>query len=495
MMLAQEVRLLEVAGFDIRAVLAEIILAAGGMVVLLAGAFLPRRRRGLVTGLALAVVLGAGTWVALSIGDLVPIRAFDEAVAFDGFAMYFKLLLLSGAALSIIAAQSFLQSEDGSAGEYYGLAIFATAGMMLMASATDLIVLFLALETFSLALYALAAFRRNRLDSQEGALKYFLTGSFSSAFFLYGTALLYGATGTTRFIGIAAAVRDLTVVDQALLAGGLALVLMGLLFKVAAVPFHMWTPDAYQGSPAPVAGFMAAGSKAAGFAALLRLLVVVFPALVWDWRPVVSGVAVLSMVAGSVIAVAQTNVKRVLAYSAIAHSGFLLVGLSSANSRGISGSLFYLGVYSFTIIGAFAIVYAVGKPGEFSVDIDDFRGLWNRRPFLAVTFALLLVSLTGIPPTAGFWAKFEVFSAAYSAGQEPLVVVGMMSSAVASFVYLKIIVGMFLEDEKQWSADEHPATAPSIGTVVLLAGAVVVVLGVFPVPLLDLVRSAGFVFR
>lgn len=477
---------------SIRSAAPLIVVAVGAITLLVFGSFLKRNSSSLLAALSLVVIGGAFGFALWNLGHSV--RAFDETIASDGFSVYFQLLLLAAAGLTVLTSHHFLDQEGEPATEFYGLMLFSTAGMMLMALATDLILVFLALETFSLALYVLAAFRRTRLDSQEGALKYFLTGSFSSAFFLYGTALIFGATGTTRFIGIAIQVKEVSVLSEPLLAGGLALVIVGLAFKIAAVPFHMWTPDAYQGSPSPVSGFMAAGSKAAGFAVLLRLVVAVFPAFIWDLRPVLIGLAVTSMVVGSVVAVAQTNIKRMLAYSAIAHSGFLLIGVIAANARGVSGSMFYVGAYGFTILGAFAVIYTVAGRGDQRVQIDDLRGLWSRQPFLAGTFAVLLVSLAGIPPTAGFWAKWEVFYAAISAHQTPVVVVAVTMSMVAAFFYLRIIVFMFLEPPQDWMGPA-PSTAPSSGLVITLVCALVIFLGLFPTPLLDLVRHAHFAFR
>lgn len=479
---------LKIVGVSIWAVAPEIILSAGGMLLLVIGSGLKRGAQYLLLTLSLLILGGGAAAAMLSTAHVRP-SAFAGTVALDGFAIFFKLVLIGGAMLSVLAAHHFLHYERAPATEFFGLVMFATVGMMLMASATDLILLFVALETFSLALYVMAAFRRSRLDSQESALKYFLTGSFSSAFFLYGTALAYGAVGSTRLSAISSAISK-GQGSSGLLLAALALLLIGLAFKIGAVPFHMWTPDAYQGAPSPAVGFMAAGSKAAGFAALLRLLIATFPQTGIDWKPVVMVLSVASMLLGSVVAVAQTNIKRMLAYSAIAHSGFLLLGVIASNDRGVSGSLFYLAVYTFTIVGAFAVVYAVGRPGEPRIGLDDFKGLWSRQPFLAITFALLLVSLAGIPPTGGFWAKFEVFSAAAASGDYALVVVGVLSSAVAAFFYLRIIVLMFLSDESDWGTELEPSPAPGAGFALIVACAVVLVLGVLPSPLLDLAREA-----
>ncbi len=484
MMALQELR---IPGVSLIAVAPEVILSAGGLVLLVTGSFL--KGRATVLFMSLLTLTGATVAAVLSTGR--DFTAFSGAVVLDDFAVFVKLILLAVAAISILVSGQLLDDERAPAPEFLGLVMFATAGMMLMASASDLMLLFLALETFSLALYVLVAFRRGRADSQEGALKYFLMGSFSSAFFLYGIALVYGATGTTRLEGIRAYAREIPVLGQGLLAAGLALLLVGLAFKVAAVPFHMWTPDAYQGAPSPVAGFMAAGSKAAGFAALIRVLFSVFPSLVWDWRPVIVILSVISMVVGSVVAIVQTNVKRMLAYSAIAHSGFLLVGVASANSRGVSGALFYLGAYAVTVLGAFAVVYGVGRPGEPFVHIQNYRGLGKTRPFLAWTLVLFLASLAGIPPTAGFFAKFEVLSAAVSAGLTGLAVVAVVASAAAVFFYFRIIWLMFFEEPEGWAEGaDQPATALPLGLAVILTAVAVAFLGIVPGIVLDLASSS-----
>ena len=490
MMLAKEA--LVIPGVSLGAIGPEAIVSGGALVILIVGAGLKRPRPHMLGGISV-VFLVAGAVVA-AIAGRRELFAFDSALALDGFATFFKIILALIGVVGVLASSYFLDSEKAPATEYFGLMLLATAGMMLMTSAADLIVIFLALETFSLALYTLAAFRRGRLDSQEGALKYFLTGSFSSAFFLFGVALIYGGTGSTRLPAISQRITDDDILSQPLLVAGLALVLVGLAFKVAAVPFHMWTPDAYQGSPAPVSGFMAAGSKVAGFAALLRILVATVPTLVDDWRPVIAALAIISMIVGAVVAVVQTNVKRMLAYSSIAHSGFLLTGVAAANPRAVSASLFYLAAYTFTIIGAFAVVYAVGNPGEDRVSLNDYRGLWSSRPFLAGCLALLLISLAGVPPTAGFWAKFEVFSAAADAGLYPLVVIGVLTSAIAAFFYVRVIVQMFLEEGPEW-AGRPVGTFFSTGTALLICCGVALVLGVFPAPLLDFARSSTLLIR
>jgi NADH-quinone oxidoreductase subunit N len=481
-----------VPGANLRAVAPEGILAAGGMVLLIAGAGFRKRRPGFLAVATLIILALAGAAALLGAGRSE--GAFDNRIALDGFATFFKVLLVAAAAVAVATAYAYLRQEEAPQPELFALVLFSTAGMMLMASAADLLVIFVALETFSLAFYVLSAYRRNRRDSQEASLKYFLTGSFASAFLLYGIALTYGALGTTRVLGLGALPAG-AVPARGLLPVGLALVLVGLGFKASAVPFHMWTPDVYQGAPAPLVGFMAAGAKIAAFAAALRVLTTGFPMLQAQWRPAVVVVAVLTMVLGSVVAVVQSNVKRMLAYSAIAHSGYLLIGVAAGTPQGVPASVFYLAAYSFTILGAFAVVYAVGGPGEQRVTVEDYRGLGSRRPWLAVALALMLISLAGVPPTIGFWAKFEVFGAGVAAGLTPLVVVGVLTSAVAAFFYLRLVGVMFLDESEQWATDVRERTAPGLGAAVVVVSLAVAVVGLIPQPLIDLARHATFAIR
>jgi NADH-quinone oxidoreductase subunit N len=483
---------LTVPGATLRAVAPEGILAVGGMVLLVVGASLRKHRPGALAGMTLLVLIAAGVAALFGIGHTQ--GAFDNRIALDGFATFFKVLLVCVSAVGVCASYSYLKQEEGPQPELFALILFATAGMMLMASAGDLIVVFVALETFSLCFYILSAYRRNRPDSQEASFKYFLTGAFSSAFLLYGIALTYGALGTTRLLGLGALS---TLPHKGLLPVGLALVIVGLGFKVAAVPFHMWTPDAYDGAPAPISGFMAAGSKIAGYAVLLRLLTSAFPLLTNEWRPAIIALAVVTMAVGSVVAVVQTNVKRMLAYSAIAHSGFLMIGVAAGTARGVSASLFYLAAYSFTILGAFAVVYAVAGPGEERIQIGDYRGLARRRPWLACALTLLLLSLAGIPPTLGFWAKFQVFGAGVGAGLTWVAVVGVISSSIAAFFYLRLVGLMFLDDPTGWTEGEakSQASSPGLTIAIALATLSVIVVGLAPQWLINLAQKATFVVR
>lgn len=389
--------------------------------------------------------------------------------------------------------------------EVFPLALFAVGGMLVFPSANDLLTLFIALEVFSLPLYLLCALaRRKRLMSQEAAVKYFLLGSFSSAFLLFGIALLYGFAGSVSYGTIAkvvdGSIQEIdpaladTMGNDALLLIGAAMIVMGLLFKVGAVPFHMWTPDVYQGAPTPVTGFMAAATKVAAFGALLRLLYVVLPGLRWDWRPVMWGVVILTMLAGAIVAITQTDIKRLLAYSSIAHAGFILAGVIAMTPDGISSVLFYLAAYSFVTIGAFAVVTLVRDAGGEATHLSKWAGLGRRSPLVAAVFAVFLLAFAGIPLTSGFSGKFAVFKAAAEGGAGALVVVGVISSAIAAFFYIRVIVLMFFSEPK---ADGPTVAVPSplTMTAIGVGVAVTLVLGVAPQYFLDLANQAGVFVR
>ncbi|MFD9114952.1 NADH-quinone oxidoreductase subunit NuoN [Streptomyces bottropensis] len=517
--------------------LAPLLIVLGSAVVgILAEAFLPRRSRhraqvsvavlGLAAALGAVIALFADGRYATDKAGL----AAMGAVAVDGPALFLQGVILM---TSIVAVLSFAErrleprgadgalvgafapqlaavpgSEAETAAartgfattEVFPLTMVAVGGMLLFPAAADLLTMFVALEVFSLPLYLLCALaRRRRLLSQEAALKYFLLGAFASAFFLFGTALMYGYAGTVSLGGIADVIAGRsaagpalgsTTANNTLLLTGLAMLGVGLLFKIGAVPFHSWTPDVYQGAPTPVTGFMAATTKVAAFGALLRLLYVALPDLVWDWRPVLSGVAVLTMIVGAVLAVSQTDVKRLLAYSSIAHAGFLLMGVLSASQAGVSAVLFYLAAYSLVTFAAFTTVTLVRDAGGEASRLPDWAGLGRRSPLLAAVFSLFLLTFAGIPLTSGFTGKFAVFQAALMSGAVPLVIVGVLSSVVAAFAYVRIIVLMFFSKPQP---DGPSVAVPSALTIISIGFGVLVALalGLLPQYFLDLVDTAS----
>jgi NADH-quinone oxidoreductase subunit N len=374
--------------------------------------------------------------------------------------------------------------------EVYPLTLFAVGGMLLFPAANDLLTMFIALEVLSLPLYLLCGLaRRRRLLSQEAAMKYFLLGAFSSAFFLFGVAMLYGYAGSVQLSAIAAAAQS-TTASTTLLFAGLALLGIGLLFKIGAVPFQAWKPDVYQGAPTPVTALMASCTLVSAFGALLRVFYVAFGQLTWDWRPALWAVAILTMLVGSIVALTQRDVKRLLAYSSIAQAGYILTGVIAANTAGLSGSLFYLAAYGFATVGAFAIVTLVRDHGGEASHLSSWAGLGKRSPLVAGLFALFLIAFAGIPLTSGFTGKFAVFRAAIQGGALPLVVVGVISSAILAFPYVRVIVLMFFSEP----ATEGPVVVkPSAytGMAVALGAAATVVLGIIPQPLLSLANHAA----
>ncbi len=472
-------------------------------------AFVPNKlRRSVQPGLAIAGFLAAFIAVCLLHSHREILAA--GAVALDGPALFLEgtILLLGIASVmlvseprvgSLVARAAVLPGSVGARAqqtstetqtEAYPLMAFAVAGMMLFSASNTLLVMFVALEVLSLPLYLLAGLaRRRRLLSQEAALKYFLLGAFSSAFFIYGLALIYGYAGTVSLGGIAAA-TGVSGKNDILLYLGLALLGVGLFFKIGAAPFHAWTPDVYQGSPTPITAFMAAGTKVAAFGALIRVLYVSFGPLRWDWRPILWGVAILTMAVGAIIAITQRDVKRMLAYSAIAHAGFILVGVAATSTAGLSSSMFYLVTYGFTTIAAFGIVTLVRAGDSEANDLSSWQGLGKRSPALAGTFAFLLLALAGIPLTSGFTGKFAVFQAAERGGATTLVVVGLVASAIAAFFYVRVIVLMFFSEP---ALDGPVIARPSVLTygAIGIGTLVTLVLGVAPQPLLELANHAA----
>lgn len=491
--------------------IAPLLLVLGVAVVgVLVEAFVGRNARYYAqVPLAFLGLAGAFGWtVALAWRDNPHHVAAEGALGVDGPTLFIQgtILVLSLLSLLLIAERpgghfaaqasalpgSEAEQRTAEAGitqtEVFPLMMFAVGGMIMFPAANDLLTMFVALEVMSLPLYLLCGLaRRRRLLSQEAAVKYFLLGAFSSAFFLYGVALLYGYAGSVRLSDISAQIgRDAG--SETLLLAGVALLSVGLLFKLGGVPFHMWKPDVYQGAPTPITALMASGTVVAAFGGILRVFYVAFETLRWDWRPVLWGVAILTMVAGSLIAITQTDIKRLLAYSSIAHAGFLLLGVIASSPHGLSSTLFYLLAYGFTSVGAFAVITMVRDTGGEAGHLSRWAGLGKRSPVVAGVFALFLLAFAGIPLTSGFTGKFAVFKAAVEGGATPLVIIAVISSAIAAFFYVRVIVVMFFSEP---DADGPiVVTGPATAVAVALGVAATVVLGVIPQPVLDLAGQA-----
>jgi NADH-quinone oxidoreductase subunit N len=460
------------------------VVACFGMLVLLYEVFSsPRSDAAAVLWLS-QIGLAAGAVTTFLLIDK-NITAFGDTFALDGVVHVANLVFLLAASLTLFMAYGYLEMIHVRAREFYPLVLFATSGMMIMAGARDLIVLFLGLEIMSVATYVLAGIHRRDKASGEAALKYFVLGAFASAFLLYGIAVLYGATGATGYAGIAAGLRA---APQLAVLGGVALLIVGLGFKVGAVPFHFWTPDVYQGAPSAVTAMMAVGIKTAAFVGLARLFLSGLVGLHLDWAMVLWWIAALTMTVGNVIAIAQTNVKRMLAYSSIAHAGYLLVPIVTGTARGGGAVMFYLMTYAFTTLGAFAVVIALGVKGDANESIEDYQGLSERRPLLAGAMALFMLSLTGIPPLAGFAGKLYLIEAAVKAGYVGLAVVTVLNSAIATYYYLGVVIAMYMKDPVKPEAAREPRPYLAFSLVVAVVGTIV--FGIFPSSVLDFARAS-----
>jgi NADH-quinone oxidoreductase subunit N len=528
----QSLAITPVQNLDFTLLLPEIILSAAGVIVMLVDAFARRRAQRWVTGavslagVAASAVATVGLWDAAR-GGAEP-AGFGGMVVLDTMRLSFTLVFLVVAALTILVSMIWVEWEGLPAGEFHTLLLFATVGMMLMSSGNDLVMLFLGLEILSIATYVMAGFRRTDVRSNESSLKYFILGSFSSAFLLFGIALVYGATakvipaapplgtaaaqqaimaGTTNISEIAERLDDS--LYPPLLFAGAALMLIGFGFKIASAPFHVWTPDVYEGAPTPVTAFMAAGPKAAGFAAFMRVFLFAFPfvaaagaargagAQLHDaWLSALWVLAVLTMTVGNVVALVQTNVKRMLAYSSIAHAGYALVGFVAAGAAqseermhsAVAAVVFYLLSYAVMNLGAFAVVTVVARSGDRRTDVEDYRGIGFQSPALSLTLSLFLLSLLGVPLTAGFMGKVVVFSEALGEGYKWLVIIGVLNTAISVYYYLRLIVVMFFRERTtEWRAPRIPA---SVAVVLALTVAGVLFLGIFPGSVISAFRAA-----
>ncbi len=474
------------------------VVAAGALIVLLLDLFIPPQRRAFLGYFAFGTTL-------VALATCVPLWntgrfAFSDMVRVDNFAIFFAIVTLGATALSILLAIDYIQLTEINLGEYYPLILLTATGMLLLVFANDLVLFFIGLEVLSIGLYILAGFIRGNRRSEEAAIKYFLLGSFSFGFLVYGTSLIYGASGTTNFTTLALALGDDQVRTSPFMLVGLAMVLVGFGFKLALAPFHSWTPDVYSGAPTSVTAFMSVGTKVATFAALLRLILTGVPTLRENWAPALWALAVVTMIVGNVAAVTQRNIKRMLAYSSIGQAGYILVAVVAADSPrrdtssdAVQSVLFYLLAYTFMNLGAFAVVIALARAGRERLDLSaDYAGIARRHPYLAGALAIFLLSLGGIPPTAGFIAKLTVFRAAVAAGSWPLALVGVITSVIALAFYLRVIVLMYTRDEEE--VDDAPRAVPAPLAVVLAICLIVTLqMGILPAFSLDWAQQALFV--
>lgn len=469
-----------------------LVLLGGALVLLVVAALTPAWPKRLYATFSAAVGLASFVmcfplWHRIDIEG--PSTLVGNAIHFDHMTLWVTITISVAVFLGSLLADGYLRREGLDGPEIYALFMLAAIGGIVMGAANDLVVLFLGLEILSIALYVLAASHRKRLQSQESGLKYFVLGGFSSAIFLYGIALIYGGTGSTNFDRMLTALATTVPAqkgDDAILLAGVALLLVGLAFKVAAVPFHFWTPDVYEGAPTPVTAFMASAAKAAAFAAMLRVLLQALPNFADDYRPVVWTLAVVTVIGGSVMAVVQTNVKRMLAFSSIGHAGFMLIGVEAASHLGTendgrSSTLLYTLVYAVLVMGTFGVVTAVGRTGDNATDLAGFRGLGRTRPFLAFAMTILLLAQAGVPLTSGFIAKFGVIRAAVEVHSYAVAIIAMVAAVIAAFLYLRIMISMWIADPESGDDQREPVRVPAYLTVAIsLSVAFTLVVGFFP---------------
>jgi NADH-quinone oxidoreductase subunit N len=472
-----------VSSADFYYILPEIVLTAGALVVLVADVLLPRRSRALTW---ITVAMLAATLASLTPFTRANVEIAQGLIAVDQFALFFKVVFLLAAILTVLMSARYLEIEGASPGEYYFLILCATLGMMIMAGGVDLITLFIGLETMAVSFYILAGFIKPNQRSNEAAVKYFLLGAFSLGILLYGMSLLYGISGTTNLRAMATVFngrdRDMLLVLAVILVVG------GMAFKIAAVPFHMWAPDVYEGAPTPITAFLSVGSKAASFAMLLRIFMVGVPSMAADWRLLFAVLAVTTMTVGNLAALTQSNLKRMLAYSSIAHAGYVLIGVVANPPRGVAAILIYLAVYSFMQLGAFAIIVMMRRQDMIGDELKDLSGLHVRHPLAAFAMLLFMLSLGGIPPTAGFMGKFWLFSAAIESGYVWLAVIGVLNSAISLYYYVRIVVFMYLKKETTGS---QPVLSPALAFTLAIAVLATIALGIYPRLLFELAERSA----
>lgn len=479
--------------FNILSILPILVLAGFGMLVLLVDVMSARKQgeKNLLAYLSLAGIVMAA--IVSRNSTATTLFSFNETFTIDNYSLFFNILFLLSTGLVILISHSYIKREDINHGEYYALLMFSTIGMMLMASGADLLNIFIGLEVMSISIYILTGFKRSKLISNEASLKYFLLGAFATGFLLYGISLIYGTTGSIDLRQIACFIAGKGGVKDPLLLMGMGLIIVGLGFKVASVPFHAWVPDVYEGAPTAVTAFMSVGPKAAAFAAFMRIFLTAFGSSHYEWQKAIWILAVLTMTVGNVVAISQTNIKRMLAYSSIAHAGYLLVALVAANNMGVSGTLFYLLAYIFMNIGAFAIVIVLSQKGDVGMNINDYAGLGFKHPMLAIAMTLFMLSMAGVPPMAGFVGKFYIFSAAIKSGYVGLAIIGVINSVISVYYYLRITVIMYMKEPVR---DFQPLT---ISPLIVVAIAIAVVgtlhLGIFPSKVMEIAQRSILTLR
>lgn len=476
--------------FDIKSIAPIIIMTIAGIVVLMADVFFKRAFKDKLAYLSLIGIIIAGVVTFTQIGPTV--YSFSDTFVVDNYSVFFNFIFLISTAIVILMSVSYVKQEGINYGEYYTLILFATMGMMVMAGGSDLITIFLGLEIMSISLYVLAGFRRNRLDSNEASLKYFLLGAFATGFLLYGIAMLYGATGTTNIKEIAAFLANNPALSNPMIILGSSLLIIGFGFKIACVPFHKWTPDVYEGAPTAITAFLSAGPKAAAFAVFFRVFLVSLPALEPKWSVILWVLAVLTMTVGNVVAIAQTNIKRMLAYSSIAHAGYALIAIVAANSLGTASMLFYMLAYIFMNLGAFAVVIVLGRKGEENLMIEDYNGLGYKHPLLAITMSIFMFSLAGIPPLAGFVGKFYIFSAAIKSGYVILAVIGVINSVIAVYFYLRVTVAMYMKPPAREFAPLSLSPYMIVALIISVWGTIH--LGIFPARIIEFAQKSTLLY-
>ena len=473
---------------DYLRVLPEIVLTIFGVVIMFLEAVLKDWQKRIfapvaVTGLALAMFASIAAYEN-------PGPAFHNMLIVDGFATFFRILVMAIGIFAVFASTEYLRRENHPGGEFYALILFSVAGQSIMASANELIMIFIGLEISSIASYILAGYLRDDSRNSESALKYFLLGSFATAFLLYGVAWIYGLTGSTNLEEIRRALAGGGAPSLLLTGGAAALMFVGFGFKISAAPFQVWAPDVYQGAPAPVSAFLSVGPKAAAFAILIRTYQTAFGPIANNWQPFVWICALATMIVGNFAAIQQSNIKRMLAYSSIAHAGYVLVAVTAHSEIGAAAAMFYLAAYAFTNLGAFAVVTHVARKGERYTKIDDFAGLAQRQPAMAAMLTIFLLSLIGVPLTGGFFGKFYIFKAALDSNLVWLTVLGLLNSAVAAYYYLRVLVVMYMKDPDA-SSESLPPAGPALTLAVYGSAVITLLLGIFPSLVLDFASRAA----